>query len=50
MTLRDRLVYQWALRYWPDLRETWGQYREYYYHEYRKEMGNANVDSTTDLG
>jgi hypothetical protein len=35
-TVSDREVIVWASRFWPDVRETWWQYRYYYRREYER--------------
>lgn len=40
----DRLVRQWARRYYPDADATWQQHRAYYAHEYtRQELGRKEA-------
>lgn len=36
----ERLVRQWAVRYWPDARDewTWRKYQAYFYRQYLAQM------------
>lgn len=43
MSDHDKTVLAWALRYWPDARQTWWLYADYYHREHGKVMSRKEV-------